>query len=112
MFHSQILVCKSMPNLQQAQQEIYVVSKPLIPWSSSLDLLVQKWSAICHQTLYRSVSERFWKHVTVTALKGEMEGKVAGKNSKLVSGSAKRDPGSSGKRLGANFAVYDGAQSR
>lgn len=50
--------------------------------------------------------------MTVTALKGEMEGKVAGKNSKLVSGSTKKNPGSSGKCLGANFAVYGGAQSR
>lgn len=41
MFHPQILAGMSMLSLQQAQQENYVVSKQLIPWSSSLDLLVQ-----------------------------------------------------------------------
>lgn len=41
----------------------------LFSWSSSLDLLVQKQAAICHQTLYRSAPERFWKHVAVTGLK-------------------------------------------
>lgn len=65
----------------------------LFSWSSSLDLLVQKQAAICHQTLYRSVPERFWKHVAVTALKRGDGGNVVGKQGKLVSGSPERDCG-------------------
>lgn len=62
----------------------------LFSWSSSLDLLVQKQAAICHQTLYKSVPERFWKHVAVTALKRVDGRNVAGKEDKFVFGSAKR----------------------
>lgn len=53
-------------------------------------MLVQKQAAICHQTLYRSVPERFWKYVAVTALKRGDGGNVAGKEDMLVSGSPKR----------------------
>lgn len=58
--------------------------------SSGLDLLVQKQAAICHQTLYRSVPERLWKHVAVTALKRRDGGNVARKEDKSFSGSPKR----------------------
>lgn len=63
----------------------------LFSWSSLLDLLVQKQAAVCHQTLYRSVPERFWKCAAATTLKKGDEGNdVAGKEDKLVSGSPKR----------------------
>lgn len=66
----------------------------LFCWPSSLDLLVQKQAVICYYTLYRSVPERVWKLVAVTALKKEGRwGNVAGKEDKLVSGSSKRVQG-------------------